>query len=252
MQHTWGGSWRCAKPASSAPSGGWTGLRSTFRRRFSASQLSAFSPDNEGLRHGVPTTTEALDPHALYVRCMFHPFFYGPFPDEDALVAALRTLDKEDPMWDYDCFCIHRGDPACTNRATRCGDGAVAQPLGGRDVRRLQERLACRRVSQLPDLTPIDFALFTQAMPAASSGARRPLSVAATASARGDARRAEGPASMICRRAASRTNTPWLAIPARPPKPPEAAANRRSTAAASWRPRMPPCSTVSWLCSKSS
>jgi hypothetical protein len=36
----------------------------------------------------------------------------------------------------------------------------------------------------LPDLTPIDFALFTRAMPAAVSGASSSLSVAATASGR--------------------------------------------------------------------
>src|ERR1035438_534448 len=41
-----------------------------------------------------------------------------------------------------------------------------------------------RRVSHLPDLTPIDFALFTRAMPAAGSGASSPLSVAATAGVR--------------------------------------------------------------------
>jgi hypothetical protein len=33
----------------------------------------------------------------------------------------------------------------------------------------------------LPDLTPIDFALFARAMPAASSGARRALLAAAIA-----------------------------------------------------------------------
>src|ERR1039458_8097128 len=43
---------------------------------------------------------------------------------------------------------------------------------------------AWRRVSHLPDLTPIDFALFTRAMPAAGSGASSPLSVAATAGVR--------------------------------------------------------------------
>jgi hypothetical protein len=58
---------------------------------------------------------------------------------------------------------------------------------------------AGRRASQLLDLTPIDFALFTRAMPAANSGASRPLSVAATAGVRDrDARRAGGAASMIC------------------------------------------------------
>ena len=43
---------------------------------------------------------------------------------------------------------------------------------------------ACRRVSHLPDLTPIDFALFPRAMPAANSGAGSPWSVAATAGVR--------------------------------------------------------------------
>ena len=40
---------------------------------------------------------------------------------------------------------------------------------------------ACRRVSHLPDLTPIDFALFTRSMPTGDAGASRALSVAATA-----------------------------------------------------------------------
>jgi len=44
--------------------------------------------------------------------------------------------------------------------------------------------LACRRVGQSPARTPIDFARFTRAMPAAGSGASRPLSVGATASVR--------------------------------------------------------------------
>jgi len=42
----------------------------------------------------------------------------------------------------------------------------------------------CRSVGHVPDLTPMDFALFTPAMPAASSGTSRPLPVAATAGAR--------------------------------------------------------------------
>lgn len=46
---------------------------------------------------------------------MFHEFFYGPFADEAAVVAALKTLDKADPMWDYDCFAIHYGDPDTTD-----------------------------------------------------------------------------------------------------------------------------------------
>ena len=43
---------------------------------------------------------------------------------------------------------------------------------------------ACLSDSQLPALTPMDFALFTRAMPAANSGASSPLSVASTASLR--------------------------------------------------------------------
>jgi hypothetical protein len=43
---------------------------------------------------------------------------------------------------------------------------------------------ACLSDSQFPPRTPMDFALFTRAIPAASSGASRPLSVASTASLR--------------------------------------------------------------------
>jgi len=41
---------------------------------------------------------------------------------------------------------------------------------------------ACLSDSQFPARTPMDFALFTRVMPAASSGASSPLSVASTAS----------------------------------------------------------------------
>ena len=43
---------------------------------------------------------------------------------------------------------------------------------------------ACRAESQLPIRMPTDFALFTRLMPAASSGASRPLSAASAASFR--------------------------------------------------------------------
>ena len=43
---------------------------------------------------------------------------------------------------------------------------------------------ACFSDSQFPARTPMDLALFTRWMPAASSGASRPLSVASTASLR--------------------------------------------------------------------
>src|ERR1035441_10055667 len=46
-----------------------------------------------------------------------------------------------------------------------------------------QDQVAAR-MTLFPYLTPIDFALFTRAMPAAGSGASSPLSVAATAGVR--------------------------------------------------------------------
>ena len=67
------------------------------------------------MRHGVPTCLRPDDPNALYFRCMFHEFFYGPFKTEAELVAALRMLDQADPMWDYDCFAIYYGDPKATD-----------------------------------------------------------------------------------------------------------------------------------------
>lgn len=67
------------------------------------------------MRHGVPTSSKPDDPDGLYFRCMYHTFFYGPFKTEAELVEALRTLDKADPMWDYDPFCIHKGDPTSTD-----------------------------------------------------------------------------------------------------------------------------------------
>ena len=66
-------------------------------------------------RFGVPICSKPNDPESLYFRCMFHTFFFGPFKSEEELVRALQALDKADPMWDYDCFCIHRGDPNSTD-----------------------------------------------------------------------------------------------------------------------------------------
>ena len=62
-----------------------------------------------GMRFGVPVTNEASDEKALYVRCMYHEWYYGPFASEDDVVTALKTLDKEYPYWDYDPFAIHYG-----------------------------------------------------------------------------------------------------------------------------------------------
>lgn len=61
------------------------------------------------MRHGVATCVEPKEATSLYIRCMYHEFFYGPFRSEDACSEAIASLDKADPYWDYDCFCIHYG-----------------------------------------------------------------------------------------------------------------------------------------------
>ena len=61
------------------------------------------------MKHGIPTTTKPHLPDKLYMRCMFHEFFFGPFDDEQAVAAACRQLDKADSFWDYDSFCVHYG-----------------------------------------------------------------------------------------------------------------------------------------------
>jgi hypothetical protein len=66
------------------------------------------------------------------------------------------------------------------NRAARRRDGAVAQPLVVAISGAFGSACDCGRVSQVQDLTPIDFALLTRAVLAASCGASGPLSVAAT------------------------------------------------------------------------
>ena len=53
-------------------------------------------------------------------------------------------------------------------------------------------RSACLSDSQFPERTPIDLARFTRLMPAAGSGASRPLSVAATGGVRMVRRAASG------------------------------------------------------------
>ena len=78
---------------------------------------------------------------------------------------------------------------------------------------------ACRRVGQLPDLTPMDFGLLARAMPAGSFGGSWPLSVAATMigyeaqseTRGGEIRETMGPANSACRVCAScpSARTPW-------------------------------------------
>ena len=58
---------------------------------------------------GIPTCTDPVDPQSLYMRRLFSSSFFGPFKDEEALVAALQHLDKVVPMWDDNPFCIIYG-----------------------------------------------------------------------------------------------------------------------------------------------
>lgn len=61
------------------------------------------------MRHGIPTCVDPDKPECLYMRNLFHEWFWGPFKDEKELVDALNVLDKADPYWDYDPFCIIYG-----------------------------------------------------------------------------------------------------------------------------------------------
>ena len=64
------------------------------------------------MKHGIQTCREPKDPSSLYMRNLFHEFFWGPFKDEAEVIAAINTLDTADPYWDYDPFCIIYGaDP---------------------------------------------------------------------------------------------------------------------------------------------
>lgn len=61
------------------------------------------------MRHGIPTTAIPDRPACLYMRNLYHEFFWGPFEDEAALTAAVLRLDEIDPMWDYYPLCIVYG-----------------------------------------------------------------------------------------------------------------------------------------------
>ena len=60
-------------------------------------------------RDGLPATSDPDDPTALYVRLMYHEWFFGPFKDEAAVTAAINQLDRTAVWWDYDCWTLHYG-----------------------------------------------------------------------------------------------------------------------------------------------
>lgn len=61
------------------------------------------------MRYKIPTCKDPTDPSCLYMRNLFREWFWGPFKDEQALIDAIKILDKFDPHWDEDPFCIIYG-----------------------------------------------------------------------------------------------------------------------------------------------
>lgn len=61
------------------------------------------------MRYGIPTTNEPSDSTCIYMRNMYHEFFWGPFNTENACSEAIAALDKADSDWDYDPFCMIYG-----------------------------------------------------------------------------------------------------------------------------------------------
>lgn len=60
----------------------------------------------------IPKVNHPTDPSKIYIRCMYHEFFYGPFDDEVATREFVDWMDENEPYWDYDCYCIIFGaDP---------------------------------------------------------------------------------------------------------------------------------------------
>lgn len=73
-------------------------------------------------KHNVPVCADPVDPESLYMRNLYHEFFWGPFKDEQAVIDAVKVLDKADEYWDYDPFCvIHGASPLPDNYVTGFG-----------------------------------------------------------------------------------------------------------------------------------
>jgi hypothetical protein len=61
------------------------------------------------MKHGICTCEDPTLPECIYMRTMYHEFFWGPFKDKEEVVDAINTLDEADDYWDYDPFCIIYG-----------------------------------------------------------------------------------------------------------------------------------------------
>lgn len=86
------------------------------------------------MKHGIQTVRKPTDPNSLYMRNLYHEYFWGPFSSEEELTRAVIALDKIDPYWDYEPFCIIYGaDPL------PC-DFVNGFPFAGKDLRDRIER----------------------------------------------------------------------------------------------------------------
>lgn len=61
------------------------------------------------MRNGLPTCRHPEDPTKYYFRVMYREWFFGPFDSPIAVGEAMKKLDDEDFMWDYDCVATLRG-----------------------------------------------------------------------------------------------------------------------------------------------
>ena len=61
------------------------------------------------MKYDIPTCQDPVEPHSMYMRVFYRTFFFGPLPDEDAGVDAIRRLDVNEPDWDDDGFSIFFG-----------------------------------------------------------------------------------------------------------------------------------------------
>lgn len=61
------------------------------------------------MKHGIPICRDPVDAESFYMRNLFHEYFYGPFPNEQSVIDAIKHLDSVDSYWDYDPATIIRG-----------------------------------------------------------------------------------------------------------------------------------------------
>lgn len=66
-------------------------------------------------------TTNANDSNKMYLRLLYHTFFWE-FDTIDEIKQFVKEMDEKDPMWDYDCYTIHKGDHRWGTKGFGCFD----------------------------------------------------------------------------------------------------------------------------------